>query len=120
MYTHRRFERWILLARSASAMLGPGPGFGPSRRSKPRRSFGSLQPVDHVVAVPAHRLQVLNFVGSAMRPVATMVYLKTPGATTPGTSPVIQPERFERVNPVHLSDQNLKRKLIGKMGALSN
>jgi len=49
-----------------------------------------------------------------------MVNLKTPGATTPGTSPVVQPEDFERVKPVHLADQNLKRKLIGKMGALSN
>ena len=84
------------------------------------RSFGSLQSVDQLVAVPAHRLQVLDPVGSAMRPVPAMVNLETPEATTPGASPIIQPEHFERVKPVDLSHQNLKRKLIGKMGALRN
>jgi len=59
-------------------------------------------------------------VGSAMRPVPAMVNLETPGAATPGTQPVVPPEHFERVKPVNLAHQNLKRKLIGKMGALSN
>ena|SRR5579863_4728498 len=49
-----------------------------------------------------------------------MVNLETPGATTSGTSPVVPPKHFERVKPVHLAHQNLKGKLIGKMGALSN
>jgi hypothetical protein len=49
-----------------------------------------------------------------------MVNLETPGATTPGAPPVVAPEHFERVNPVHLAHQNLKRKIIGKMSALSN
>jgi hypothetical protein len=55
-----------------------------------------------------------------MRPVPAMVNLETPGAATPGTSPVVPLEYFERVKPVHLAHQNLKRKLIRKVGALSN
>jgi hypothetical protein len=49
-----------------------------------------------------------------------MVNLETPGATTPGTPPVVLPEHFERVKPVHLAHQDLQRQLIGQMGALGH
>jgi hypothetical protein len=73
-----------------------------------------------MVAVPAHRLEILDLVGSAMRPIPAMVNLETPVATTSGAPPAVLPKHFERVNSVDFAYQNLKRKLIRKMGALRN
>jgi hypothetical protein len=51
------------------------------------RSLRSLQCVDQLAAIPADRLQVLDFVCASVRPVLAVMNLQPPCPATPRTSP---------------------------------
>src|SRR5207245_3566469 len=49
-----------------------------------------------------------------------MMNLQPPRSAAPRTSPAVLLERFERMNRVDLTHQDLQRKIIGKMGSFGD